>query len=210
MSKTSEALEYAKYPLEFKKYMEAESTLVKTFVKNCNCLLEVGFGVGRNIDDVAPLVNQYVGIEVDEKSLKQAHDDFTNDNVKLILLDAKDLDKKFSKNYFSKTICLFNTLSCIEFPIEALKKINFVTSNEVLITVQKKGNLKNRIKYYENFGINYTIDNSTETIISEVWGKSHSYSLDELKVLAKETGFDIVESGDLGEIAIYVVFKKKI
>ncbi len=209
MSKISDALEYSKYPNEFKKYMEAEAKLVRRFVKDSNRVLEVGFGTGRNVCDIVPYINEYIGIEVDKKSMEQAIANYTDDNTNFILLDARNLNKKFPKNYFDKTVCLFNTLSCIKSPVRALQKMQFVTKGPILITVQKKGNLKKRIKYYENFGISYVIDKKTETIISKVWGKSHSYTIEEIRVLAEKADLKVTVHGSLGEIALYAVLEKK-
>jgi len=203
------ALEVGKYPEIYKRYLEKEILLVKTFIQGKKLVLDVGCGTGRVIPYLAPLVKKYIGIDVDKDCLKEAaRYKKKYENVDIQELDANRLSKSFSKNKFDVTICLWSTIGCVQYPEKVMKQIFEVTKDSCLFSVMAKETLETRKKYYERLGIDYTIDLKSETFYSPVWGESRAYSPEEIASLCKKAGFHI-DKISLVENLAYIVIAKK-
>jgi ubiquinone/menaquinone biosynthesis C-methylase UbiE len=206
----SKELDVSQFPTEFQQYAQEEAQLVRQVVTGSESLLDAGCGEGRTIPLLAPLVAKYTGIDIDPARLELAQSYFVKyPNVTLCQLDARSLSDRFGKNAFYHSISLFNTLGCIEEPALALKNMADVTTKHLFFTVMKKGLLPLREKYYQTLNIPYTIDQTSETIFSQVWSAGvRSYSRNELELLAKKAGICIADLGTLANLAYYVIARR--
>ena len=202
-------LDVAKYPKAYQKLLNREIELASKFISGSSSVLDIGCGNGRVTKKLAPLVDEYVGIDINKKYLdvaKRKSRKFTG--VKFKHVNAKKLTGTFEEDQFQKAIALWNTMACVSNDQKCIKQIASVVSDGFFFTVNKKGTLKLREKYYKTLGIKYKIDKETETIFSSQWGATRSYSIDEIEKMVKNSGFKISKIKPIFNI-MYAVYLKK-
>lgn len=200
------SLDVQSFPEEFKRFLEHESLAVSSFVAGANSALDVGCGEGRAIPLVAPLVGKYTGIDIDDQRLERASEYKQNHtNASIHKIDACDIVSKLGKKSFSKSISLFNTIGCVRDPLKVLINMGEATIDSMFFTVMEKGTLRIREKYYQQLGIDYSIDPFTETIRSGVWCESRAYTLRDIEYVCSLAGLKIVESGIFANLSRYVI-----
>lgn len=197
------------YPKKYKDYIKEETNLLKRRVKGAKRILEAGVGIGRLISELAPLVEEFIGIDNANLMIKKSKEIAKNfANVKIIKYDLERLSKLFRKNYFDYSLCIWNTLGNIKNEVRVLKELRRITKKEIIITVYKKGTLKDRINWYETVGIKIKkIDNKNEIFYSESGLKSKSYNLEDIKRISKKAGLKIKNYKILGNVILWVELK---
>lgn len=163
-------------------------------------------GIGRLIPILSPLVKEFVGVDRANLMLKKSKEVAKNfPNVKIIKGDLEKLNKVFPQNYFDYTLCVWNTLGNVKNEVKVLKQFGEITSKSIFITVYKKGTLKDRTNWYKTVGIKIArIDKKNEIFYSESGLKSKSYSLDELKNIAEQSGLKIKREKVLNNVILLV------
>jgi len=199
------------YPSEYKKYIEEEKRLIISKVKGENKILEAGVGIGRIIPFIAPKVKSFVGI--DNASLMLDESKKTSKkykNVKIRKLDIEEISKNYSKDYFDYSLCIWNTLGNVKNEVKVLSELSKVTSKEIIITVYKKGTLKQRKKWYETVGIEIKkIDKKNEIFYTKSGLKSKSYNLNDIKEIAKKANLKIKSHKILSNVILYIELCKE-
>lgn len=202
-------LDTMNFPLPYQDFLKEEEDLTKSFVYGVPTLLDVGSGEGRIIGSVAPLVGDYTGIDIDPYRLDLARQYLVrHSNARLFQVDAREISKHFGQKKFTRSISLFNTIGCVQEPARVLQSVGDVTKDLFLFTVMAKGAVEIRENYYTSLGIPYTIDPKSETIYSDIWGESRSYSSRELEFLCEEASLQIKEYGPLTSLAYFVIAKR--
>ncbi|MEK6918004.1 MAG: methyltransferase domain-containing protein [Nanoarchaeota archaeon] len=194
------------YPVKYKKYISQETKLLKQKLKGSNKILEAGVGIGRLILELSPLVKEFVGVDNAELMLQKAKvvaKKFSN--VNLVKCDLESLSKKFKRNYFDYSLCVWNTLGNVKDEIKVLKEISYVTKNSIFITVYLKGTIENRKSWYKIVGIKIKkIDEKNEIFYSESGLKSKSYGLNDIKRMANLSGLKIKSSKILAGVILWI------
>ena len=104
--------------------------------------MRAGVGIGRLIPELAPIVEEFVGIDNADLMLelpRKAEKNFPN--VKIIRGNLENLSKLFPKNYFDFSICVWNTLGNIRDEVEILKQMSKVTSKSIFIIFKHTYNI---------------------------------------------------------------------
>jgi len=199
------------YPKKYKSYIKEETNLLKLKTRGNNRILEAGVGIGRLIPKLAPFVKEFVGVDSAKLMLKKSKKIAKKfKNVKIIKCDLEKLGKRFSKGYFDYSLCVWNTLGNVKNEIKVLKELSKITKKDILVTVYKKGTLKDRINWYKKVGIKIKkIDKHKEIFYSQSGLISKSYSLQNLENLGKEAGLKIVSFKDLNKVMLFVEFAQK-
>ena len=155
---------------------------------------------------LSPIVKEFIGVDHANLMLKKSREIAKNFlNVKIIKGNLEELDKTFPKNYFDYTLCVWNTLGNVKDEIKVLKQFKKITSQSIFITVYKKGTLIDRTNWYKTVGIKIkTIDEENEIFYSESGLKSKSYSLDELKKIAEQSGLKVKRNKVLNNVILWV------
>lgn len=194
------------YPLKYQRYIEEEEELLKTKVAGAKSILEAGVGIGRLIPELSPLVKEFVGIDNADLMLKQAKKIAKGfSNVKIVKGDLEKLSTIFPKKYFDFSLCVWNTLGNVKDEVVILKELSKITSKSIFITVYLKGTLEDRKNWYKTVGIKIKkIDEINEIFYSVSGLKSKSYSLDDIKMLAKKSGLRIKESKILAGVILWI------
>ena len=192
VSGNKDNLDISKYPDIVRKYLEKERELLLDFIRGSVRVLDVGCGTGRIIQELSPIVKEYVGIDIDKGYLESARkiaEGFRN--VKILELDVMKLSEKFGPGYFDKSFLLFNTLGSLKNDKAALVEISRVTKNRCFLSLVARGSLEQRKTYYEKMNIDYDFDEKAETIYSSQWGMVRAYSEEEIREFVDGTDFII-------------------
>lgn len=198
------------YPIKYQKYIQEETNLLKRIVKGDGRIIEAGVGIGRLIPILSPLVKEFIGIDNAKLMLKQARLVAKNfENTKIIDCNLEDLDKLYSKDYFDHSLCIWNTLGNVNKEDLVLKKLAKVTKDSIIITVYKKGTLKERENWYKTVGIKIKkIDKDHEIFYSTSGLKSKSYSKNEIKLIAAKSRLKVKQIIDLNGVMLFAELYK--
>jgi hypothetical protein len=125
--------------------------------------------------------------------------------VKIIKENIEDLNKRFPKDYFDYSLILWNTLGNVKDEIVVLNNLKQITKKGILITPFLRGNVEKRKEWYKSVGIELDhIDEGTETVYSKSGLLSRSYTLEDFRRFAKETGLILKRHKILSEVCIFV------
>lgn len=193
------------YPIKYKKYIAEETKLLKKHLKGANAVLEAGVGIGRLIPILSPLVKDFVGIDNANLMLIQSREVAKKiSNVKIIKADLEQISTLFPKKYFDYSLCVWNTLGNVKSEAKVLRQLGKITSKSILITVYKKGTLPDRINWYKTVGVTIKrIDRTNEIFYSESGLRSKSYSLEEVKRLARQVGLKVKQARVLNNVILW-------
>ena len=194
------------YPAKYKKYIKEETQALERRLKGTNRVLEAGVGIGRLISVLAPIVEEFVGVDNANLMLKESKKVATKfSNVRIVKGRLENLSKLFSKNYFNYSLCIWNTLGNVKDEVKVLKEIAKVTEQSIIVTVYHKGTLKDRKEWYRKVGVEISkIDEENEIFYSKSGLKSKSYSLEDMKEIAECANLRIVNSEILGGVILWV------
>lgn len=199
------------YPEEYKIYIEQEFNLLKTKLNGANRVLEAGVGIGRLIPVLAPIVKEFIGIDNADLMIEESSRVAQRfRNVQIVKGDLENLSKIFPNNYFDLSICVWNTIGNVKEEVLVLKEISKVTSKSIFVTVYLKGTLEKRKNWYKTVGVSIKkIDEKNEIFYSESGLKSKSYSLEDIKKIAKEAGLNIKEHKILNDVILWAELHKQ-
>ncbi len=198
------------YTLKYKNYIKEETNLLKKKLIGTNRVLEAGVGIGRLIPEIAPIVKEFVGIDNSGFMIKKSKETGSRfSNVSIIKGNLEDVSSKFPPKYFDFSLLLWNTLGNVKDEVLVLKEVSKVTKESIIITVHQKGKVEERKKWYKAVGIKILkIDEKNETFYFEGEVKSKSYSLEEIRKLAKRSNLQVKDSRVLGDVVLFVELSK--
>jgi len=196
------------YPAKYKKYVQEEADLLYSSLRNTGRVLDAGVGIGRLIPLLAPVVQEFVGVDNANLMLKDARSVARcYENVEIVKGDLEKLSSLFLYGYFDVSLCLWNTLGNVKDEVLVLKELKKVTSGRIFITVYLKGTLSDRKEWYKAVDIKVKkIDSLNEIFYTESGLKSKSYSLDEMKELGVKAGLLLKSWKILGGVILWVEF----
>src|SRR3989344_1389899 len=199
------------YPSKYKKYIQEEITLLQSHLKGTKRVLEAGVGIGRLIPELAPLVTEFVGIDNTALMLKEAKKVAERfPKARIIKGNLENVSKLFPENYFDYAVCVWNTLGNMKDEVRVLQEVAKVTKKSIFITVYRKGTLEDRKRWYKAVGIRISrIDERNEIFYSESGLRSKSYTLEEIKKIAKASDLKVTSSRVLAGVILWVELKKK-
>lgn len=199
------------YPPEYQRYIEEETQLLVTKLTGANRVLEGGVGIGRLIPDVAPVVQEFVGVDVADLMLRKSQERAADyPSVKIMRLRLEDLHTVFPENSFDKSICVWNTLGNVSDEAKVLRELAHVTVGSIFTTVYKKGTLQQRKNWYSTVGVPlHHIDDENEIFYTESGLVSRSYSEDDLERIAKSAGLHVADSRVLNRVMLWTELSKK-
>lgn len=207
IEKAESVRETEKAPPIYQVYIKKEKEWIQKKIKNASSLIDVGCGEGRALSFLSPLTDKYVGVDLDSKAISKAKK-LETEKITFKTLDITKLSEEFPKNSFEISVSLWNTIGNIEKDERALVEMFKVTSKRCFITTLKRGNLKERINYYNSYGVKFKVDEENEIFYSDAWGIARSYSKEDFKRMCETAGFKVVEIVDLGKIAFGIELKK--
>jgi ubiquinone/menaquinone biosynthesis C-methylase UbiE len=95
------------YPTNYQEYIKQETILLKQKLAGVKTVLEAGVGIGRIIPEIAPLVEEFVGIDNADLMLSEAQKQASKfPNVKIIKGYLESLSTIFPRNHFERSICI--------------------------------------------------------------------------------------------------------
>jgi len=196
------------YPAKYKKYVQEEADLLYSSLRNTGRVLDAGVGIGRLIPLLAPVVQEFVGVDNADLMLKDAKSVARRyENVEIVKGDLEKLSSLFLYGYFNDSLCLWNTLGNVKDEVVVLKELKKVTSGRIFVTVYLKGTLSDRKEWYKAVDIKVKkIDSLNEIFYTESGLKSKSYSLDEMKELGMKAGLSVKNWRILGGVMLWVEF----
>jgi len=198
------------YPLEYQKYIEEETGLLKKQLSGAERVLEAGVGVGRIIPEIAPLVNEFVGIDNADLMLAEARKIAKKfPNVKIIRGDLETLGTIFPEDYFDYSLCIWNTLGNVKDELAVLTQLARVTLKGVIVTTYLRGTVENRKNWYKAVGVEIIkIDEQNDVFYSRTGLQSKSYGPKDMVDLARRAGICITNSRILAGLILWTEFRK--
>lgn len=182
---------FSDYPKRLQHFFNEENKLVRIFSKGAKSILDVGCGSGRVLPIIAPIVESYHGIDLDEDEIQKAkHLEKKYKHARFDLLDAEHLSKALENRSFEKVILCFCTLGSTPRPEKVLSEIGKI-SNKLYLSFAIKGELKKRERIYSDLKLSYKTDQENETIYSGQWTISRAYTIHEIEMMLKKIGFEI-------------------
>lgn len=204
-----DSFDVSKYPKVYQEVLAKELAFASKFVSGSDSVLDIGCGNGRIVEKVAPSVGKYIGVDIDRGYISEAMEKFKSiKNAKFMVVDCVDLDKVFEKGEFQKAVALWNTMACVKDDKKCLQQIASVISEGLFFTVNMKGTLAIREKYYKDMGIIYSVDRKSESISSELWNQTRAYSMSEIKDLIKASGLKLQKIDKIRNV-LYAVYLNK-
>jgi SAM-dependent methyltransferase len=198
------------YPTKYKKYIQQECIFLKQKLRGSERVLEAGVGIGRLIPKLSPLVEEFIGVDNATLMLRKSRElSKKYKNTIIIKSELETLDKIFPHNHFDYSICVWNTLGNVDDEVKVLKILKTITKYSIIVTVYKKGSIKERKKWYESVGVKIRkIDRKNEVFYSESGLKSKSYNLQDIRNIAKKSGLLIKEYKKLSEVMLWIELVK--
>lgn len=200
------------YPPEYRQYIRKETQLLRQKLGGSRRVLEAGVGIGRLIPELAPIVNEFVGIDNADLMLSESKKIAKHyKNVKIVKGNLEDLGSIFPKKYFEYCCCLWNTLGNVKNELAVLKALSEVTEKSIFITVYLKETLEKRKKWYNAVGVEIEkVDEKREIFRSKSGLKSKSYSLRDIENIAGKAGLKIEESIILNGVMLWAELRRKV
>lgn len=198
------------YPPKYQQYISEETALLKEKTKGAKRILEAGVGLGRLIPELAPQVQEFIGIDNAQFMLVKAREVArAYSNVKILDQDIENLSQLYPKEYFDYSLCVWNTFGNLHDKAVALKALAAVTKNSIFITVFLKGTVKDRLELYKNIEVEILKqDPETETFYLKGY-VSKTFNVQDFEKLAAAVGLIVKEHRILGGVILYVELCKK-
>ncbi len=202
-----------KYPQEYKDYIKEEGKVVLELLSKDKDikLLDVGCGSNMNIENIAKITKEFVGIDLDDSMVYEAKDKLEgNKRAKIVKLDVHKLSESYKKNYFNTSIAMWNALGSMGDEVHWLGEVAKVTKGRIILSLVEKGHLEIRQKYYEDLNSTYLVMNDgKETIFSPIWGYSRAFSKEDIEAYAKACKLKVEKFIPLAKIGFLAILVKK-
>lgn len=199
------------YPHKYQQYIAEESLLLRDRLDSKDKVLDAGVGIGRLIPELAPIVDELIGVDRSEFMLSRSREvaeDF--ENVQIIEGNLEDLSETFPEDHFDASLCVWNTLGNVTDDVEVLKQLGYVTDGSIFITIYNKGRMQDRIDWYKAVDVDIVdIDEENEIFYSKSGLKSRSYSLPDAEKIASKARLDIKEAKILSEVVLWLELEAK-
>lgn len=167
-------------PDSYRNWFKEEKKYLEEHISKDAKVLEVGCGEGRSIIDILDITKSIVGIDNDEKAIKDAKENLKDySDVKIILADAKELP--FENKFFDFVICMTTFANFGPDKFKVLEEMKRVLKDEgyIIISVFSEDALEERMKVYKKVGVKIekieggtvTFEGDTGDIISEQFSK---------------------------------------
>lgn len=182
---------------DYEEYFKKELDFIKNRVSKNHKVLEVGFGGGRVVKALAPLVKEFWGIDYSRLHMKECKDiKNVHKNVRLFLMDARKI--KLTPNSFDTVLMTFSTLSDLgPYKLRVLKQMKRVVKagGDILIGVYAENAAPYQLDFYSKSGFDEIVK-ITEDLVNVQNGDgveiiSERFSKDKLRYLFSEAGLDV-------------------
>ena len=176
-------------PKQIQDFLNGEIKFINEHIKPSSSILEIGCGYGRLLNILAENAKEVTGIDFSEFEIDEAKKFIKKDNIKLELMNAKELD--FPNDSFDYVVCLdatFGNMPKIE--SEVIKEMSRVCKRggEIIISVFSEEAKEVQIENYERLGMHPTNKGNAIHTIEGFYSKR--FSKRELKKLFSEVGLN--------------------
>lgn len=165
----------ANLPKSYKKWFEEEKKYLQKTITPDAKVLEVGCGDGRSIFDILPITKDVIGIDHDEKAVKDAKNNFSSyPTIKIRKADATDLP--FKDEEFDFVMCMTTFANFGDKKFTVLKEMKKVLkkSGKIIISVFSEDAFEERIKVYKASGVKIKEIKNGNVIFDEAVGDNVS------------------------------------
>jgi len=181
-------------PVSYKHWFDKEKDYLRKIVAPNSKVLDVGCGNGRSIFDILPLTQDVVGIDHEEKAIKDAVASFAQyPSVRFIQADATEMP--FGNESFDFIICMGTFANFADKKTGILKEMRRVLkqSGKIIISVFSEDAFDERMKLYKQTGVKIKEIKGTTVVFDESLGDniSEQFSEKELRVIFKQTNLKV-------------------
>ena len=137
-------------PESYKKWFNEEKKYLNKSITKDSKVLEVGCGNGRIFIDLIKKTKNLVGIDNEEKAIKDAKKLFKRyPEIKFLLADARNIH--FENNYFDFVLCIGTFANFGNYKFKVLDEMKRVVKNKglIIISVYSENAFEERMKLYK-------------------------------------------------------------
>lgn len=180
-------------PKEYIDWFEKEEKYLKKHITNGSKVLEVGCGDGRSLRYIKDITKNIVGVDIDKKAIEDAKKNLPDWDLQVA--DGKNLP--FEDNSFDFVICMTTPANFGEERQKFYSEMKRVvkSTGQIILSVFNEDALPIRLKLYKKLDVpikgidggkvSYEVPSGIET--------SEQFSKEELEVIFKEAGLNILE-----------------
>lgn len=192
-------------PESFKKWHAAEENLLQKVIQNDSKVLAVACGDGREINYVAKVTRNVVGLDQDKTAVEHARNNLKKfPELKIILGDAADLP--FEEDSFDFVICMGSITNFGPIKERALLEMKRVVkkNGKIVLSVYSEDALPERMKIYKKFDKLYNgiidVREDGTVIFEDSLGAniSEQFTGAQLRALFDGVGLKVVEITKVG------------
>lgn len=180
----------------YKELFDKEELFLKKKIKRNSRVLDIGCGDGRIILLLQDMVLKIIGIDYDERVIKDTRTRFSEEkNIDVVKGNAFDIP--FKKEVFDYVLLMMTLVNFSENKLKSLLEMKRVLkkNGSVIISVYSDSAFDERRKMYEKIGVPVKKIKGTTFIFDKNVGanKSEQFSIENLKILCKSANLEIVD-----------------
>jgi len=178
--------------LLIRNWLKKENLYLQKKIKKGSIVLDVGCGLGRNIEIMTNIAKEIIGIDNNKRLFKEIKKRLSRfKNVKVFLEEAQKIH--FKNNTFNYTICMGNTFGDFgEDKLKILKEMKRVTKKggRIIVSVYSKKALPIKLKEYKKAGMKLKKIGRDGTIITKEGIVTEQFSKSKLKNIFLKVGLN--------------------
>lgn len=193
---------------KYSELFDLEREYLQKNIGSNESVLDIGCGDGRNILSLLSITTNIVGLDIDEKAVKDATENLKEfPNIKIVQGSVFNLP--FEDNIFKNVVLSMTLVNLGDSKKKALEEMKRVvtTDGKIIVSAYSEKALENRLAMYEKIKLPiHKISEQGEVTFDESLGAhtSEQFSLDDICNLATSVGLKIVDHREVSDLA-YIV-----
>jgi ubiquinone/menaquinone biosynthesis C-methylase UbiE len=177
----------------FKLWIKKENLAISKIILKNSVILDLGFGTGRSIREIAGIAKIIMGIDFNKSVFRDTKKNLSLfKNVRLFNENANNLH--FKDNIFDYIICLGNTFGNFgKERIKILKEVKRVLkrNGKFLVSIYSEKALPERLKIYKKVGMKFKVLDKNGKLVTEDGISTEQFSKDELRKIFDNAEFKV-------------------
>jgi len=204
---TPRMLEETKLPERIGKYLEAEHIFLSKAIKRDSVVLDVGCGLGRDLEFASRIAKKAIGIEYSPQLIRKIKERAGGGNLELIRADAENMP--LPDSCVDMAMCMYNTIGNMRNPAKVIGEMSRVTKTNGILLLSlysERFSVGERISFYKSCGL--TIDKVQGNTVHTLDGFfSNVFSEEDMAGMLHRLGLLQFEVRKISEIGLMIKVK---